>query len=123
MIFLDTSALVDSLCGPRTSEFRLRRLISLGETVMIPAVVFYEWLRGPRIAKELADQENIFPIGRVIPFEHAEAVIAAQIYRAVKSPRNREIDIAIAATAISHDATLWTLNARDFSDVPGLQLL
>jgi len=42
---------------------------------------------------------------------------------AVKSPRNREIDIAIAATAISHDATLWTLNARDFSDVPGLQLL
>jgi len=122
MILLDTSVLIDGFCGPRTSEFRLRRLISSDE-VLLPAIVLYEWLRGQRSAGELSDQENVLPSDEAIPFGRAEAAIAARIYRTVKSPRSREIDIAIAATAISHDASLWTLNRRDFEDVPRLRLL
>ena len=57
MILLDTSVLIGAFCGPRTSEFRLRRLISSDE-VVLPAIVRYEWLRGPRTADELSDQEN-----------------------------------------------------------------
>ena len=38
-------------------------------------------------------------------------------------PRGREIDIAIAACAIAHDAQLWTVNADDFKDIPNLKLL
>jgi predicted nucleic acid-binding protein len=41
----------------------------------------------------------------------------------VRRPRGREIDLAIAATAIVHDAALWTLNPRDFADVPRLRLI
>ena len=35
---------------------------------------------------------------------------------------SREIDIAIAACAIRHEAALWTLNTADFADIPGLRL-
>jgi predicted nucleic acid-binding protein len=35
----------------------------------------------------------------------------------------REIDLAIAATAIIRDAALWTLNRDDFSDIEGLTLI
>jgi predicted nucleic acid-binding protein len=48
--------------------------------------------------------------------------IAAEIFREVKRPRFRQIDIAIAASAIEHDAWLWTLNLEDFEDIPGLTL-
>jgi predicted nucleic acid-binding protein len=41
----------------------------------------------------------------------------------VKRPRGREIDLAIAAHAISRDARLWTLNPNDFDDIPGLETL
>ena len=40
----------------------------------------------------------------------------------VTAARSREIDLAIAATAISRDIPLWTLNRRDFEDIPGLRL-
>jgi len=37
--------------------------------------------------------------------------------------RERKLDLAIAATAILHDAALWTLNPRDFADIPRLRLV
>ena len=123
MILLDTSILVDSLCGSKHSESRLRELISSSTRVKVPAIVFYEWFRGPRSPDELQDQEDLLPRHDAIPFEYAEAMIAAQIYRSVKSPRSREIDIAIAATAMRRGAFLWTLNRRDFEDISGLRLL
>lgn len=123
MILLDTSVLVDGLCGSKHSERRLTEIVSSGERVRVPAIVFYEWLRGPRTPEELEDQEDLLPRYNAIPFEYAEAAIAAQIYRSVRSPRSREIDIAIAATAIRQGANLWTLNRRDFADIPGLRLL
>jgi predicted nucleic acid-binding protein len=123
MILLDTSVLIDSLCASKHSERRLTELISSGVRVRVPAIVFYEWLRGPRNPEELEDQEDLLPSQDAIPFEFADAVIAAQIYRSVRSPRSREIDIAIAATAIRHEMFLWTLNRRDFEDIPGLRLV
>jgi len=45
------------------------------------------------------------------------------LYRQVKRPRGREIDLAIAACALSSGAALWTLNVSDFRDVPELSLI
>jgi len=36
--------------------------------------------------------------------------------------RGREIDLAIAASALILGARLWTLNPRDFRDLAGLEL-
>jgi predicted nucleic acid-binding protein len=65
----------------------------------------------------------LFPNYEAVAFGPIEAAVAAAIYRSVKSPRRRQVDIAIAATAISRDVALWTLNRRDFEDIPGLRLL
>ena len=65
----------------------------------------------------------LFPGEDSVPFGAAEARAAADCYGKVQRARGREIDIAVAACAIVHDAALWTLNPRDFRDLPGLKLL
>ena len=87
------------------------------------ALVAFEWRRGPRSPEEISDQEALFPAAEAIPFGSAEALLAAELYRKIKRPRGRELDIAIAACAITQQAHLWTLNPSDFKDIPNLKLL
>jgi predicted nucleic acid-binding protein len=123
LIHLDTSALVDALTGPGRSARALRALIADGERIALSSLVLYEWRRGPRRPEDIAAQEALFPADEAAPFGAAEAAVAAELYRTVFRPRGREIDLAIAACAITHRARLWTLNARDFRDVPTLALV
>lgn len=89
---------------------------------MLPALVLYEWWRGPRLEEELAAQEALFPSEFALPFGPLEAGRASKLYDQVKRPHGRETDLAIAAHALLQDASVWTLNARDFADIPGLDL-
>ena len=59
---------------------------------------------------------------RALPFGPAEAARAAHLYVSLPRGRGREIDLAIAACALTLGARLWTLNPRDFRDLPGLEL-
>ena len=122
MIHLDTSLLVDALTGPRRSAAALRKTIERGERVTLSTLVLYEWRRGPRQPEELAAQEALFPNESVVPFGRQEAVLAAELYRAIRRPRGREIDLAIAACALANGAEFWTLNPQDFRDIPGLTI-
>jgi predicted nucleic acid-binding protein len=122
VIVLDTSVLIDSLTGPKRSAPALRRAIERGERLQLPALVLYEWLRGPRLPEELAAQEALFPSESAVPFGSQEAALSAKLYRTLRRPRGREIDLAIAACAISRQAELWTLNGADFADIPDLRL-
>lgn len=123
MIHLDTSALISALTGRRTAAPVLRRLIADGNRLAIAALVLYEWRRGPRTPEEVADQEQFVPAASAVPFGPREAAVAAELYARMSRPRRREIDIAIAACAIAHGAALWTLNPRDFADIPGLDVV
>lgn len=123
MIHADTSALVASLTGRRTSAPVMRSFISDGIRLGVSAPVLYEWLRGPRVSDELAAQELLLPSGAAFAFGVDEATLAADLYRRMKRPRGREMDIAIAACAIVNHASLWTLNPGDFSDIPGVALV
>lgn len=122
MIVVDTSVLIDALTGPRRSAGAWRDAVEAGERMLLPALVLYEWLRGPRIPEELAAQEALLPADAALPFGPAEARAATKLYRAVEEPRGREIDIAIAAHALTRNAPVWTLNATDFEDLPGAAL-
>lgn len=123
MIHLDTSVLVDALTGPRRSASRLRNALEQGERILVSALVLYEWLRGPRREEEVAAQEALFPAATAVGFGPEEAVVAARLYQSVERPRGRELDLAIAACALTHEAAFWTLNPRDFRDIPRLRLL
>jgi len=122
VIHLDTSVLVDALTGPRRSAPKLRQAIERGERIQLSAIVLYEWLRGPRKTDELNDQELLFPRDKAVAFGADDAARAARLFKEAARPRGREIDLAIAACAMAHGASLWTLNRSDFSDVPGLVL-
>jgi predicted nucleic acid-binding protein len=101
----------------------MTELIASGERLVVPAVVLYEWLRGPRIPEELNLCAQLFPQEQAVIFGDAEARVAARLYRTVRRARGREMDLAIAATALSRDAALWTLNRDDFRDIDGLVLV
>jgi len=123
LILVDTSALIDALCGPRRSLPRLTQLVESGQRIHLSTVVLYEWLRGPRLPQELTVQEKLFPREQAFPFGADEASVAAELYRQVSHARGREIDLAIAATAITRDAAVWTLNPDDFRDIRRLRLI
>lgn len=123
MIVIDTSALVDSLCMPRRSLAALEMLVASHEEIVLSSLVLYEWLRGPRTRQEILDQEKFLPRDQAIPFGAREAAHAADLYKQVTRARSREIDLAIAATAIARNAPLWTLNPEDFKDIPNLKLV
>jgi predicted nucleic acid-binding protein len=120
IVHLDTPVLVDASGG--RSARALRRALADRHRVHVSTLVLYEWLRGPRTEAELEFQDALFPSAEAVTFGMSEAYRAAALYSAVKRPRGREIDLAIAACAIEHGAALWTTNPRDFSDVPGLRL-
>jgi predicted nucleic acid-binding protein len=122
LIVLDTSVLIDALTGPGRSTAALRKAIERGERILLPTLVLYEWLRGPRRDEELEAQEALFPAATAVSFGPAEAARAAQLYLRLPRARGREVDLAIAACALTLDARLWTLNRKDFRDLPGLQL-
>lgn len=123
MIVVDTSALVDALTGPRRSAPKLREMIDRGERLLLPALVLYEWLRGPRLAEELAAQAALLPSEEALGFSTQEAAVAARLYAEVPRARGRELDLAIAAHALVRGAAIWTLNQGDFEDIPGLTVL
>lgn len=122
MIQLDTSVLVDALSGQKRSAPAVRAAIQAGDRLTLSTLALFEWLRGPRREVELAAQEVLLPSASAVPFGPEEARRAAALYRRVSRPRGREIDLAIAACAITHRARLWTLNVGDFSDIPDLEL-
>lgn len=123
MIHLDTSVLVDALTGPKRSAPQLRKWIDSRERILVSTLVLYEWLRGPRLPEEIEAQEALFPSALAIAFGPQEAAIAADLYRTLRRPRGRELDLAVAACALTHGAALWTLNPEDFRDIPHLTVL
>jgi predicted nucleic acid-binding protein len=120
VIVLDSSVLVDAFSHEKKSAAAVRAAIEDGERAVVPALVFYEWLRGPRQAHELEAVEALFPLDSALPFGAEESALAGRLYQSLPRARGREVDLAIAAHALLHGATVWTLNVRDFADIPGL---
>lgn len=85
--------------------------------------MLYEWRCGPRWPEQLEAQEALLPSNGAVPFGVREAVLAAGLSSRVRRSRGRFVDMAIAACALAHGAMLWTLNTRDFEDVPDLELV
>ena len=122
LVHLDTSVLVDAFAGARTSMPALLKATDAGNVVTVSTLVLYEWLRGPRKTSEIEAVERFFDREFLPAFGEREARTAAALYRRVPSARRRDADLAIAACAIENGASVWTLNPRDFRDIPGLTI-
>ncbi len=122
MILLDTSVLIEGLGAGGRLRGAFRDALAEGHRMLVPTLVLYEWWRGPRLPEELALQEAVLPPDAVVEFGAGEARLAAELYRALPCARGREIDLAVAACALTWRARLWTLNPQDFADIPELEL-
>lgn len=122
-IHLDTSVLIGAIVDAGVTLDRLEARLRDGERLTCCTLVLYEWARGPRLPGQLEMQQRLFEGSPPAPFGREEAMVAADLYRRMARPRRREIDLAIAACALTRGAALWTLNPRDFADIPGLTLV
>ena len=91
MILLDTSVLIEMLGAGGRMRAELRASIERGERLALPALVLFEWLRGPRTPEELAAQEALLPPEDAIAFGPAEARLAAELYRALPRSRGKRV--------------------------------
>jgi predicted nucleic acid-binding protein len=123
MRHLDTSLLVSALTGPQPSALALHAWLTGGNRVGCSTLVVYEYLRGPRRPVEVERLYRLLRDSWIVDFGVEEARTAASLYRALGRVRGREIDLAIAACALVHDAAVWTLNPRDFRDIPDLDVV
>ena len=125
MTFLiDTNIAVHLRDGNRVISARLSQLpvqpmISVLTRVELEGGVY----RQPSEASLLRPRLDLILDGLdELPFTSAEAEVYGAIVERCGYSRAKVIDRMIAATAITADATLITLNSRDFRNIVGLRL-
>ena len=128
MICLDTNIVI-SIVNGRSSSLRHRfgEQVRSGTSVTLPVVALFEmhygFAKSDRREQSERVLERFLDLGvEVLPFETEDAVHAGEI-RAQLERAGTPIghyDYLIAAQARRHDATLVTLNVREFARVPGL---
>ena len=124
MVFhLDTDFAVYAFSWAGPERRQLLEVAEADRTIEMSAVAWYEFARGPRRPEQLAAARAFLGASGVVPLSDEIATTAAAVFRELGSPRRRTSDIAIGVTALLADATLFTRNAADFSDIPGLAVL
>jgi toxin FitB len=110
---LDTSVLIEGLDEPVSADLAIST-ISLAELHFGVLVAKSPEIRAARL-RRLAGIERAF---EALPVSDAVArtygTFAATVAAAGAQPRSRAFDLVIAATAATHDATLYTRNPKDF---------
>jgi predicted nucleic acid-binding protein len=113
MIHLDTNCLINLHFSDSPLRKRLITQLKAGENLSCSVIAWAEYLCGPLTPNEIALSKQLISHPPV-PLDENSATLGAQLFNRTGRKRQSLADCLIAATAIYHDATLITLNSRDF---------
>ncbi|HQF55071.1 MAG TPA: PIN domain-containing protein [Fibrobacteria bacterium] len=119
-IHLDTNIFIGLILDQPISA-TVRRLQEDGNRFACSAVVWSELLNGPCSQASILAMRALLE-DRIVPFERADAEIAARLFNATGRKRGLRFDSMIAAQALRRGATLLTLNHDDFAPFAPLGL-
>lgn len=121
-VVIDTSILIDYLRGSKKWETFIKEIDDDAE-LFLPTIVIFELFSG-NSTKNLARRFDVIDLlkqFRQIDLDEAIARVAGELYRDVK--QTLEVpDYIIAASALSINATVLTLNKKHFGQIPNIHL-
>jgi predicted nucleic acid-binding protein len=119
---IDSPVAIDHLRGVPEAHDLIDAALGRGQRLLASEVTRIEVLAGMRDAEELATR-SLLSNFELVPVDEPVAERAAALARTYRSahPGIDLADYVIAATAITEDAALCTLNLRDFPMFPELE--
>lgn len=124
VILLDTSILIDYFRKSDKSKSKWVSLFSEGYDFAISAITYYEIYSGAKEV-QLKFWNEILKRIDILPFDENAAKASIEINTELRK-KSKQIDIAdlfIAATAVSNELSLATLNVRHFERVGALKII
>lgn len=124
IVLVDTSILIDYFRKTDKANSRLVALFDQGYDFYISAITHYEIYSGATGA-QLPFWMNMLARTKVIPFDQNISQAAVDINATLKRKRKQIgiADLFIAATAITNNLPLATLNRKHFDRIDGITLV
>ena len=124
IVLVDTSILIDLFRKTDKSNSKLISLVRQGYIYCISAVTEYEIYTGAT-SMQYVFWQNLLDKIQIMPFDHNVVSVAVDINSDLKHKR-KQIDLAdlfIAATAVSNNYPMATLNRKHFERIDTLLLI
>jgi predicted nucleic acid-binding protein len=113
MIHLDTNYLIGLLVRGSPQALEVDAWLAAGQPLAASAIAWTEFLNGPVTPLEVSRAEALLQ-SRIVPFGRPEAVLAAELFNKTGRRRGSRFDCLVAATAVSAQAEVATVNQTDF---------
>jgi predicted nucleic acid-binding protein len=123
-LLIDTSIIIDHLRKKNKKNSQLYNIVGK-HTLFISAITVFELYSGAINEQKKQDISNVLEYVKILPFTKVTAQKSGEIYLSLRK-ENQVIetkDLFIAATALSHDFALMTLNLKHFKRVKELNIL
>jgi predicted nucleic acid-binding protein len=112
VIHLDTNYLIGLAVSASTQADDVDGWLATGQALGASTIAWTEFLNGPVLPQDIALVESIIE-SRIISFDKAIAVVAAELFNKTGRRRGSRFDCLIAATAMLAGAEIATANESD----------
>ncbi|MEI6425248.1 MAG: type II toxin-antitoxin system VapC family toxin [Lentisphaerota bacterium] len=123
-VLVDTTIIIDHLRKKNKSSTIFFKLVSDNYDLHISVITLFELLSGAIDEQKGKDIKTTLSFVKILNFDSSSATKASELYLQLKK-RNRLVDIRdlfIAASAITQNLPVSTLNLKHFQRIPDLKI-